>query len=77
MHQFEMESKSADINDGIVPRAPSSREDVGNLVGDVEGNITDGAGRRGDGGEGKWEKQQDLEILLKIARLKANADRLT
>jgi hypothetical protein len=39
----------------------------------VEGNITDGAGRRGDGGEGKWEKQEDLEIREKIARLRANA----
>jgi hypothetical protein len=49
-----------------------------NLVGAVEGNITDVhvAGCRGEGGEGKWEKQEDLEIPEKIARLRANADPL-
>jgi hypothetical protein len=77
MYEFEMESNPADIEDGIVPGAPSGRGGVVNLVGDVEGNITDGAGRRGDGGEEKWEKQEDLEIAEKIARLKAKADPLT
>jgi hypothetical protein len=48
-----------------------------NLVGDVEGNIRDVAGRGGDGGEGKWEKQEDFEIPEKIARLRAKADALT
>jgi hypothetical protein len=41
MHKFEMESKPADIEDGIVPVSPSGSKGVVNLVGDVEGNFTD------------------------------------
>jgi hypothetical protein len=77
MPEFEMETKPADIEDRIVPGAPSGREDVVNLVGDVEGKITDGADRCGDGEGGKWEKEQDLENPEKIARLKAKGAPLT